>query len=87
MVTFAEIALVGLKNVTENEEMARALQSSIALHLRNDGALKSVELQLPGGKLLFLFAMMHWRILWELEGPEADDIMVWSVSFRRMHGS
>ena len=82
MIEFSELALAGLADCTEDDDRARALRSSISLHLSHPDAIaKSVRLTQPTDRAVYVFQLGPWRVTWE---PRLDGGgLVWTVALLR----
>jgi len=83
MVTFSELAEMGLAKSTEAEEQRLALHHSIALHVVHpDAPEKSVQLPILDGRL-YVYALWKVRITWELK--LGGNVTIWSITLLKAH--
>jgi hypothetical protein len=83
MVRFSDLAIAGLRNVTDDAEQRAALRHSIVLHLSHPEAIdKSHRLPQPASRPIYIFPLWKVRITWE---PTADGVLVWSIALLRAH--
>lgn len=82
-VDISEIAWAGICRMYEEAERREAARLAIRHHIGNpDVDRKSRRLNSLPGKLLYVFPLHEWRVLWEWDG---DSKIVWSVTWLIAH--